>query len=162
MLKNIWLPNHILYFKFQFLCNNGNKWPFYLEICHIRSFFNLAKLQCKQTVARYNWLHSFSCAARWFKRQISCHNKRCIQLSQSQPCTGKVQTCHEYWNLYVTMLWSYRVVESSGCKHGLGGKRRSLLWQKHQTSSKISINRLIKVDEKMSVSNIIHVSYIRS
>ena len=83
----------------------------------------------KALVARYNWPHSFSCADRCLKRQISCHNKRYIQLSQLPPCTDKVQTRNEYWNLYVTMLWSYHVVESSGCKHG--GKRCSLLWQKH-------------------------------
>ena len=106
-------------------------------------------------LARYNWPHSFSCVARCLKRQISCHNKRYIQLSQSRPCT-----CHKYWNLYVTMLWSYHVVESSGCKYG--GKQCSLLWQKCQNSSKISMDRLIKRDKKMSVSNIIHVSYIRS
>ena len=47
-------------------------------------------------VARY------SCAARCCKRQISCRNKRYIQLSQSRPRTGEVQTRHEYWNLYVT------------------------------------------------------------
>ena len=108
--------------------------------------------------AQYNWPHCWSCAARYLKRQISCHNKHYIQLSQSQPCTGKVQKRHEYWNLYVTMLWSYRVVESSGCKHG--GKQCSLLRQKRQNSSKISMDRLIKVDEKTSVSNIIHISYI--
>ena len=28
----------------------------------------------------------------------SCHNKCYKQLSQSRPCTGKVQTCHKYWN----------------------------------------------------------------
>ena len=94
------------------------------------------------------------------KRQILCHKKCYIQLSQSRPCTGEVQTRHEYWNLYVAMLWLYRIVESSGCKHGR--KRCSLLWQKRQNSSKISMDRLIKVDEKTSVSNIIHVSYIRS
>ena len=44
-------------------------------------------------VARYNWPHSFSCAARCGKRQISCHNKRYIQ---SRPRTGEVQTRHEY------------------------------------------------------------------
>ena len=103
---------------------------------------------------------AFSCAARCLKRQISCHYKRYIQLSQSGPCIGEVQTRHEYWNLYVTMLWLYHVVESSGCKHG--GKRCSLLWQKRQNSSKISMDRLIKVDEKTSVSNIIHVSYIHT
>ena len=37
-----------------------------------------------------------SCTARWLKRQISLHNKRYIQLSQLRPCTGEVQTCHEY------------------------------------------------------------------
>ena len=76
-------------------------------------------------LTRYDWPHSFSCdmtgrtalAVRpCFKRQISCHNKCYIHLSQSRPCTGKVQTRHEYWNLYVTvsMLWSYHAVESSG------------------------------------------------
>ena len=49
-------------------------------------------------------------------------------------------------------------MESSGCKHG--GKQCSLLRQKHQNSNKISMDRLIKVDEKMLVSNIIHVSYV--
>ena len=44
------------------------------------------------------------------------------------------------------------------CKHG--GKRCSLLWQKRQKSSKILMDRLIKVDEKTSVSNIIHVRNI--
>ena len=99
---------------------------------------------------------AFSCAARWLKRQISCRNKRYT----SRPCTGDVQTRHQYWNLYVTtcMLWSYRVMESSGCKHG--GKRYLLLWQKGQNSSKISMDQLIKVDEKTSMSNIIHVSYL--
>ena len=43
--------------------------------------------------ARYNWPHSFSCAARCCKCQISCHNKRYIQ---SRPSTGEVQTRHEY------------------------------------------------------------------
>ena len=113
-------------------------------------------------VARYNWPHSFWCAARCLKScQISCHNKRYIQLSQSRPCTGKVQTRHEYIeNLYITMLWSFHVVESSGCKHD-GGKRYSLLWQKRWNSHKILMNRLIKGDEKASVSNLICVSYIR-
>ena len=32
-------------------------------------------------IARYNWPHSFSCAARCLKHQLSCHNKRYIQLS---------------------------------------------------------------------------------
>ena len=50
-------------------------------------------------------------------------------------------------------------VESSGYKHG--GKW-SLLWQNRQNSSEISMDRLIKLDEKTLVSNIIHVSYIRS
>ena len=95
--------------------------------------------------ARYNWPHSFSCTARWLKRQISCHNKRYIQLSQSRPCTGEVQTRHEYWNLYITMMWSYHVVESSWCKHGR--KWCSLLRQKHQNFSKISMDRLIKRDK---------------
>ena len=43
--------------------------------------------------ARYNWPHSFSCAARCCERQISCRNKRYIQ---SRPRTGEVQTRHEY------------------------------------------------------------------
>ena len=50
----------------------------------------------------YSWPHSFSCAARCGKRQISCHNKRYIQ---SRPRTGEVQTRHEYWHLSVTMPW---------------------------------------------------------
>ena len=100
------------------------------------------------------------CLCSEFAKSLICHNKRYIQLSQSRPCTGEVHTRHEYWNLYVTMLWSYHIVESSGCKHG--GKRCSLLWQKRQNSSKISMDRLIKRYEKTSVSNIIHVSYIRS
>ena len=54
--------------------------------------------------------------ARCLKCQISCHNKRYIQLSQSRPCTG--------------------------------GNRCSLLWQKRQISSKILMDRLIKVDKK--------------
>ena len=48
-------------------------------------------------------------------------------------------------------------MESSGCKHA-----KTLLRQKRPNSSKISMDRLIKVDEKPSVSNLIHVSYIRS
>ena len=39
------------------------------------------------------------------------------------------------------------------------GARRS---EKRQNSSKISMDRLIKVYEKTTVSNIIHVSYIKS
>ena len=97
-------------------------------------------------VRRVRWQtkrsYGFSCAARCLKRQISCHNKHYIQLLQSRPCTGEVQTRHEFWNLYVTMLWSYHVVESSGCKHGR--KRCSLLWQKWQNSSKISMDQLIR------------------
>ena len=43
------------------------------------------------------------------KCQISCHNKHYIQLSQSRPCTGEVQTRHEYWNTNstCTQLWHY-------------------------------------------------------
>ena len=48
-------------------------------------------------------------------------------------------------------------MESSGCKHG--GKQCSQLRQKCQNSSKISMDRLIKLDEKTSVSNIIDNSY---
>ena len=108
--------------------------------------------QIVATVARYNWPRSFSCAARWLKRQISCHNKRYVQLSQSRPCTGEVLTNIETCTLlccdHTTLYW-----ESSGCKYG--GKRCSLLWQKRQNSSKILMDRVIKVYEKTSVSNII-------
>ena len=86
--------------------------------CTVFEFWGISVLF---NLTRYNWPHSFSCAARCLERQISCHNKRYIQLSQSRPCTGEVQTRHEYWNLYVTMLWLYHVVESCRCKHG--GKR---------------------------------------
>ena len=137
------LLNHTLQWR------QTTKWP----TCNTRSRPSLSE------IARYNWPHSFSCAARGCKCQISCHNKRYIQLSQSRPRTSEVQTRHEFWNLYVTMLWSYHVVGSFACKHG--GNRCSLLWQKHQNSRKISMDRLIKMYEKMSVSNIIHVSYIR-
>ena len=65
-------------------------------------------------ITNNNWPHSFSCGGRCLKHQISCHNKCKIQLSQSPPCTGEVQTRHEYWNLYVTMLWSYHVVDTRG------------------------------------------------
>ena len=80
-------------------------------------------------------------------------NKRYIglQLSQLWPCTGEVQTLHKYWNMYVNMLWSYHVVESSHAIMVENGAR---------CSDKNVKNRLIKVDEKTSVSNIIHVSYI--
>ena len=58
--------------------------------------YNIQYSSSLQWLARYNWPHSFSCAARCGKRQISCHNKRYIQ---SRPRTGEVQTRHEYWHL---------------------------------------------------------------
>ena len=54
---------------------------------------NIVLHNVPEEFARYNWPHSFSCAARCGKRQISCHNKRYIQ---SRPRTGEVQTRHEY------------------------------------------------------------------
>ena len=73
-----------------------------VNLCHAKlSTFYLAEIMYLKliehvlhvVVARYNWPHSFSCAARCGKRQISCHNKRYIQ---SRPRTGEVQTRHEY------------------------------------------------------------------
>ena len=49
-------------------------------------------------LSRYNWLHSFRCAARCLKRQISCQNK-CYSIHTAvtiAPFTGEVQTRHEY------------------------------------------------------------------
>ena len=82
----------------------------------------------------------------------SCHNR--------DPVPAKFKHITNIETCTFTILWSYHVVESSGCKHA--AKHWSLLWQKHQNSSKVSMDRLIKVDKKTSVSNIIHVSYIRS
>ena len=99
-----------------------------------------------------------SCAARCLKRQISCHKNRYI----CHNCTLYRQRSN---TLRILKLVRYYAVIKSRCgklpcKHG--GKRCLLLWQKRHNSSKISMDHLIKVDEKTSVSNIIHASYIRS
>ena len=80
-LVNIWLV---------FICGyRARVWP--LKMDPKLGFWVDSKSHPK--LARYNWPHSFSCAARCGKRQISCHNKRYIQ---SRPRTGEVQTRHEY------------------------------------------------------------------
>ena len=106
--------------------------------------------------ARYNWPHSFSCVARCLKRQISCHcqNKCYVQLSQSHPIPAKftnIETCTLLCYDHIT-LW--KALMQTWWKTVLTALK------KHQNSSKISMDRLIKVDEKTSVSNIIHVSYL--
>ena len=53
-------------------------------------------------------------------------------------------------------------MESSHANMVENGARCSGKNVKILNSSKLSMDRLIKVDEKMSVCNIIHVSYIRS
>ena len=110
-------------------------------------------------IAWYNWPRSFSCAARCQNTKYhvitnatySCHNRDPVPAMFKH--VTNIETC-------TLLCCDHITLESSGCKHG--GKQCSLLWQKHQNSSEISVDRLIKVDEKMSVSNIIHVSYIRS
>ena len=72
---------------------------FHRHIAHVRdSYYRPYYL------ARYNWPHSFSCAARCGKRQISCHNKRYIQ---SRPRTGEVQTRHEYIDTCTLLCCDY-------------------------------------------------------
>ena len=41
----------------------------------VNPFFQKAQVFCMD-LARYNWLHSFSCAARWPERYFARHNKR--------------------------------------------------------------------------------------
>ena len=59
----------------------------------------------------------------------------------------------------LSMLWSYHIVESSGCKHG--GKQCSLLWQKRQNSSKISMDRLIKEDKKVGNCHFVQTHFVQ-
>ena len=51
-------------------------------------------------LARYNWPHSFSCAARCCKRQISCHNKRYIWIAtpyRRSSNTSRILTLVRYY-----------------------------------------------------------------
>ena len=104
-IRNYFLVYHLIS---HFLLYLQNYKEFEAEILDLQSekyglSFDIKKIYYFQlSLARYNWPHSFSCAARCGKHQISCHNKRYIQ---SRPRTGEVQTRHEYWHLYVTMLW---------------------------------------------------------
>ena len=114
----------------------------FLSIWEIQVYFNKyfdAFLNSKMT--KTHSLHTAVVIATLYRR--SSNTSRILKLV----CYFAViiSRCRKLWN---------------GCKHG--GKRCSLLWQKRQNSSKISMARLIKVYKKTSVSNIIYVSYIRS
>ena len=80
----------------------------------------------------------------------SCHN--CTLYRQSSN-TSQILKLVRY---YAVIISRYGILP---CK--LGGKWCSLLWQIRQNSSKISMDRLIKVDDKMLIHKI-HVSYISS
>ena len=82
----------------------------------------------------------------------SCHNRTLCWRSSNM---SRILKLVRYYAVIIS-----RCGNLSGCKHC--GKRCSLPWQKNQNSSKILMYRLMKVDEKTSLNNIIHVRNIRS
>ena len=97
-------------------------------------------------LARYNWPKAVRPGVLNAKYHVITNAAYSYSCLNRDPVLAKFK---HVTNIETCTLLSYHVVESSGCKHG--GKRCSLLWQKRQNFSKISMDRLIKVDEKMWV-----------